>query len=102
MPVLPLLPGVHLRVFRSAGQPFYGKRHSFNCLWGQSNEINLVLLPIIGFQVVGANYFQAVGKPIQAAFLGLSRQVLVLIPTLLILPRFLGITGVWLPARFQT
>ncbi len=57
-------------------------------------KINLVLLPIIGFQVVGANYFQAVGKPIQAAFLGLSRQVLVLIPTLLILPRFLGITGV--------
>ncbi|MGI6555035.1 MAG: MATE family efflux transporter [Bacillota bacterium] len=57
-------------------------------------KINLILLPIIGFQVVGANYFQAVGKPIQAALLGLSRQVLVLIPTLLILPRFLGITGV--------
>ena len=56
--------------------------------------INLVFLPIIGFQVIAANYFQAVGKPIHAAFLGLSRQVLVLIPTLLILPRFLGINGV--------
>ncbi len=57
-------------------------------------KINLFFLPIIGFQVVAANYFQAVGKPLQAAFLSLSRQVLVFIPALLILPRFLGINGV--------
>lgn len=51
-------------------------------------------LPIIGFQIVSANYFQAIGKPKQAAFLSLSRQVLVLIPALLILPRFFGLEGV--------
>lgn len=55
----------------------------------------LVMLPIIGFQIVSANYFQAVGKARISIFLALSRQVIVLIPVLLILPRFLGLSGVW-------
>lgn len=57
-------------------------------------KIYLVFLPIIGFQIVSSNYFQAVGKPRQAMFLSLSRQVVVLIPALLILPRFFGLDGV--------
>jgi putative MATE family efflux protein len=52
-------------------------------------------LPLIGFQIVSANYFQAVGKPKQAAILSLSRQILILIPALLILPKFFGIEGVF-------
>jgi len=52
-------------------------------------------LPVIGFQIVCANYFQAVGKPKQATFLNLSRQLLLFIPTLLILPRFWGLEGIW-------
>lgn len=54
----------------------------------------LIFLPVIGFQIVSANYFQAVGKPRHAAFLSLSRQVLVLIPALLILPMYWGIDGI--------
>ncbi len=54
----------------------------------------LIFLPIIGFQIVSANYFQAVGKPKHASFLSLSRQVLILIPAMLILPRFYGLDGV--------
>ncbi len=61
-------------------------------------RIYLALLPLIGFQVVGSNYFQATGKPKQAALLSLSRQVLVIIPVLIFLPRILGLTGVWLAA----
>lgn len=53
------------------------------------------LLPIVGFQIVGSNYFQAVGKPLQSTILSLSRQVLIFIPLLLILPHFWGIEGVW-------
>jgi Na+-driven multidrug efflux pump len=56
-------------------------------------SIFLIFLPIIGFQIVSANYFQAVGKPKHASFLSLSRQVLILIPALLILPRFFGLDG---------
>ena len=48
----------------------------------------LMFLPLIGFQIVGSGYFQAVGKPQQSLVLSLSRQVLILIPALLILPRF--------------
>lgn len=53
----------------------------------------MAALPIIGFQIVSANYFQAVGKPKHAATLSLSRQILLLIPALLILPRFFGLEG---------
>jgi putative MATE family efflux protein len=58
-------------------------------------RICLVMFPIIGFQIVSANYFQAVGKPKQALLLGLSRQVLLLIPAILILPYFFGLDGIW-------
>lgn len=58
-------------------------------------RISLMMLPVIGFQIVSASYFQAVGKPKQAMFLSLSRQVLLLIPAVIILPRFFGLNGVW-------
>lgn len=58
-------------------------------------RISLVMLPVIGFQIISANYFQAIGKPKQAMLLSLSRQVLLLIPAVLILPRFFGLDGVW-------
>ncbi|MDD4112711.1 MAG: MATE family efflux transporter [Herbinix sp.] len=54
---------------------------------------NLMFLPIIGFQIVTSNYFQAVGKSNLSALLGLSRQVLILIPCLIILPKFFGLDG---------
>lgn len=58
-------------------------------------RIVLLMLPLIGFQVVGASYFQAVGQAGKAAFLSMSRQVILLIPLILILPQFFGLGGVW-------
>lgn len=55
----------------------------------------MMFYPIIGLQIVGANFFQAIGKPKKAALLSLSRQVLILMPLLLILPRIWGLTGVF-------
>lgn len=57
--------------------------------------IFLILLPLEGLQIVGAGYFQAVGKPVQATILSLSRQIIIFIPLALILPRFWGLDGVW-------
>lgn len=57
--------------------------------------IFLMMLPVVGFQIVSANYFQAVGKPKQALFLSLSRQLILLIPAIVILPRFFGLDGLW-------
>jgi putative MATE family efflux protein len=59
-------------------------------------RIFLATLPLVGFQVIAANFFQSIGKAKMATFLSLLRQLIILIPALLILPNFLGITGVWL------
>lgn len=59
-------------------------------------RINLCMLPVIGFQIIGANYFQAVGKAGYAIVLSMSRQLILLIPLLLLLPTLLGIDGAWL------
>ncbi len=59
-----------------------------------SMRVFLFLLPAIGIQIIGSQYFQAVGKPKKAMVLTLSRQVLFLIPLILILPKFYGFDGI--------
>jgi len=59
-------------------------------------RLYLLMLPIIGFQIIGSMFFQAIGKPVQSLLLSMSRQILILIPLLFILPRFIGLDGVWL------
>lgn len=51
--------------------------------------------PIIAVQLIGAAYFQAVGKAIPALLLTLTRQGFFFIPLILILPQFYGEFGVW-------
>lgn len=55
----------------------------------------LLMLPILGFQIISTSYFQATGRPKQAMLLSLSRQVLFLIPLIIILPKIFGLIGVW-------
>ena len=57
-------------------------------------RIFLLLCPLTGFQTVVAVYLQAVGKPVKSAILSLARQIIFFIPAALILPTFLGVTGV--------
>nr|WP_299343470.1 MATE family efflux transporter [Allomuricauda sp.] len=52
--------------------------------------------PIIALQLIGAAYFQAVGKAVPALLLTLTRQGFFFIPLILVLPHFLGELGVWL------
>jgi putative MATE family efflux protein len=54
----------------------------------------IVALPIVGFQINGAMFYQATGKAVPAFILTTSRQILFLIPLLLILPNFLQIQGI--------
>ncbi len=58
-------------------------------------EIFFKFIPLVGLQMISTTYFQAVGKPKQATLLGLSRQVIIFIQILLILPYFWGLEGVW-------
>jgi len=52
--------------------------------------------PIVGFQVVTTNFFQSIGKAKLAILLSLSRQLIFLLPALLILPPLFGVEGVWM------
>jgi len=58
-------------------------------------KILMLMLPIIGAQIVVSNFFQAIGKAKVSLFLSLLRQVIILIPLLLVLPSRFGIFGVW-------
>ena len=53
------------------------------------------MFPLVSLSMVIGNFFQSIGKPKQAIFLSLSRQVVFLIPSLWILPMFFDIAGVW-------
>ncbi len=63
-------------------------------------RINMLVFPIIGFQMVVTNFFQCIGRVKISIFLSLSRQLLFLLPLLLVLPLIWGLNGVWaaLPA----
>jgi MATE family, multidrug efflux pump len=52
--------------------------------------------PIIIVQLIGASYFQAIGKAVPALLLSLTKQGFFLIPLVLILPHFMGVMGVWI------
>ncbi|MCD4807015.1 MAG: MATE family efflux transporter [Methanococcoides sp.] len=59
-------------------------------------RIMALALPLVGFQIVGASIYQTLGRAKPAFFLSISRQVLFLIPLVLILPRFFELQGVWM------
>jgi putative efflux protein, MATE family len=58
-------------------------------------RIYLVMMPIIGFQIIGANYFQAIGKAYFSIVFNLLRQVIILIPLVFVLSGYFGLLGVW-------
>ena len=62
-------------------------------------KIVLTFFPLLGVQMVTANFFQSIGKADKAIFLSLTRQVLFLLPLLLFLPSIYGVLGVWYSLR---
>lgn len=58
-------------------------------------RIVLIFFPIIGFQMASSYFFQSIGMTKKAIFMSLTRQVLFLIPGLLILPSIFGLKGIW-------
>ena len=58
-------------------------------------RILTIMFPLVGFQMIGTNFFQSLGMVNKSIFLSLSRQLLFLLPALYILPMFIGTKGVW-------
>ena len=55
-----------------------------------------IMFPIVGYQMIGTNFFQSLGMVKKSVFLSLSRQILFLLPMLYALPLWMGAKGVWL------
>lgn len=58
-------------------------------------RLSFLAFPIVGFQMVASSFFQSTGRPKLSIIMSLSRQIIFLIPALLILPKFFNINGVW-------
>lgn len=82
-----LFPHQILKLFGSADSNFTD--FAVRCL-----RIYMIGVFTAGFQVVSTSYFQATGQPFKASVLSMLRQLLVLIPMILILPLFFGLDGI--------
>ncbi|MFC7322061.1 MATE family efflux transporter [Halobacillus campisalis] len=86
--VMMIFPELLMRIF--SGDPAIIDEGSF------AIRIMFAASLLIGVQVVSGGLYQALGKAKPALILSMARQVLFLIPLVLILPNFFGVTGVWL------
>ena len=59
-------------------------------------RINVLVFPIVGFQMIATNFFQSLGMVRKSVILSLSRQILFLLPLLYALPLWFGANGVWM------
>lgn len=59
-------------------------------------RIGIAMFPLVGAQIVIGNFFQSIGKAKISIFLSLTRQLLYLLPGLLIFPRHWGLDGIWI------
>ena len=83
------------QIFPAAAVSLFTKDPTLARLTVEGLRIDLAVFPLVALPVVTSNFFQSIRKPGKAILLSLTRQVIFLIPSLLILPRFFGVTGVW-------
>lgn len=83
-----LCPMAIISIFGTEDDPRYAE-FAVKCM-----RIFLMLIPLLGIQILSGIFFQALGYPVQASILSLSKQVIFQIPATLILPVWLGVEGV--------
>lgn len=81
------IPSVIVRIFTSDKELIEAAVYGLHIVFA--------VFPIVGFQMVATNFFLSIGMSKKAIFLSLTRQLLFLIPCLIVLPRFWGVFGVW-------
>ena len=59
-------------------------------------RIWFICLPVLGIQIMAANYFQCIGKIKVASILNLLRQIIILIPVMLLLSSLIGLDGIFI------
>ncbi|WP_300284218.1 MATE family efflux transporter [uncultured Alistipes sp.] len=86
-------PGVMVRAFTSDPDLAEMAR--------QGMRLAYMMWPVVGFQIVVSTFFQSIGKAYKAIFMGLSRQVIFLIPALYLFASRFGLEGIWLSMPFS-
>lgn len=81
------IPHIILQLFGTTDANF--SEFAVKCM-----RIYLMGIFCAGFQVVSTSYFQATGQPLKASVLSMLRQLILLIPLILILPLFKGLDGI--------
>lgn len=89
---------IAVQVFPEAIIGVFNKDPQFMDISVKGMRIYLLMLPIVGISITGSNYIQSIGESKTAMFLSLLRQVILLVPFIIILPRTfgLGLDGVWI------
>ena len=82
-----LMPELLIRIFTTDEQLIH--------ISVKALRIVMMIFPVVGFQMVATNFFQSIGMATKAIFLSLTRQLLFLLPCILILPEIFGENGVW-------
>jgi len=93
--VIMLFPGQIVRIFAKDDQALID-------LGLRALPIYMSLLPLIGFQAISSNFFLAVGKAKQSMFLVLTRSAILYVPSILILPYYFGLDGIWIATPIST
>ncbi|MGL5982218.1 MAG: MATE family efflux transporter [Cetobacterium sp.] len=85
-----------IQLFPKAIVGLFNKNPDIMAISIHGMRIYLMAMPAIGLGMAGSNYFLAIGEGKSAMFLSLLRQVILLIPLIIIFSRMYGLTGVWL------
>ncbi len=87
-----LAPELFVRLFTDHAPLMEASEHAL--------RLSALLFVFVGPQIIIGTYFQSVGQAKVASLISLLRQMLFLVPALLVFPRFLGLDGVWLSLPF--
>ncbi len=86
---------IAVRLFPEVFVGIFTKDETLMKIAVQGIKINLITLPVVGVSILGSVYFQSVGEAKKSIFLSLLRQVIILIPVIIIIPKVYGLKGVW-------
>ena len=84
-----------VQLFPSQAIGMFNKDKELTAVALNGVKIYLFSMPIIGVQMAASNFFQAIGKPKHAMIIGLTRQVIFLVPCFLIFSKLWGLDGIW-------
>lgn len=94
--IILVLSSIFIQFFPGIAVSMFNKDPQLTDITISGMKLYLLSMPIIGIQMTASNYYQAVGKAKKAMVISLTRQIIFLIPAFLLLPKFFGLTGVWL------